>query len=908
MGPPGDDKAGPLEAGPTGPLLADYSYARGPTVPVGEVLASRFRILRFIASGGMGEVYEAEDLELNTHVALKTIRLSAAGEADAMERFRGEVRLAHEVTHTNVCRIFDLFRHIPAGEEPGGPVTFLTMELLSGETLADRLRRRGPMVPEEALEIVEQLAAGLTAAHRAGVVHGDLKSANVVLAPSSSGERRPRAVITDFGLARGRESIGRAGEAGSPAGTPAYMAPEQVEGKEATRASDLYALGVVLFEMVTGAFPFVGDTAAATARKRLEQPPPSPRGLARDLPPPWDAAILRCLERDPARRFASASDVVEALRGDGAGRARRTRFALAAVALVAAVAAAALLRGRGPSEAGAWRASVQVTSSTGLDAFADFSPDGKAIAYSSDRSGSFEVYVRGLAPGSREVQITRDGRQNLQPAWSPDGQRLAYHSQGRRGVWVVAAEGGEPQRLTGFGSRPAWSPDGRVLAFQSEGVRDLSASATSALAPSTIWRVPAGGGEPRQLTRPGDPPGGHGTPSWSPSGRRILFGSFERRSSSIWSVEAVGGAPTRVAALELRIFDPVWAPDGGQVVYVALIETGSYGLFSVRVSPETGAPLAAPVQIAALGPGTARHPALSADGRRIAYTALSMPSNLYALPLTPEGDAPAGRPRPLTAETGRNVRPAFSRDGSRLVFERWTPGSNADVWMMNVEGGEARQLTTSPAVDDMPGFFPGGERVLFLSHRTGGAALWSVDLPGGAQKQVLALDQDIDFPRLSPDGGQVAFNSRRNGRINVWVAPLGNGLPRRLSDDPERLGFACWSPDGLLLAAQRSRGDDTHVVVLPVEGGEPVQLTDEPGQSWAYSFAPDGDRIAFAGLRGDLWNLYWVSRRSREQRQLTRQEKLSAYVRSPAWSPKGDLIVYEYGETTGNIWIMERAR
>ena len=264
-----------------------------------ERIAGRFRAVRLLGQGGTAHVYEADDLALGLRVALKVIRNERAA-----RRLRTEVLLARKVTHPNVCRIFDLFFHPSAA----GEVPVIAMELLSGETLKDRLRR-GPLSPAEALPLVRQMAEALDAAHRVGVAHLDFKSGNVMLVPSPGGLR---AVVTDFGLARSTAEA--EGDKLRPmVGTPAYMAPEQVLGEEASPAADLYALGIVLYEMVTGALPFQGDSSPEIARKRLEGPPPRPSLRVPGLPPVWDAVILRCLERDPARRFARAGDVVAAL-------------------------------------------------------------------------------------------------------------------------------------------------------------------------------------------------------------------------------------------------------------------------------------------------------------------------------------------------------------------------------------------------------------------------------------------------------------------------------------------------------------------------------------------------------------------------------------------------------------------
>ncbi|MEP6994984.1 MAG: protein kinase, partial [Acidobacteriota bacterium] len=329
-----------------GRLIAAPAFSPGAT------LAARFRIVRFIAQGGMGEVYEAEDLELRDRVALKTISHAVAADERSMERFRREVQLARRVTHPNVCRIFDIFRHRMASADPSQPdveIAFLTMELLSGETLAELLDRLHRIAPADALPIVAQVAAGLAAAHGAGVIHRDFKPGNVLLVGDPAEPGGMRAVVTDFGLAYGSaaESAGDPSltASGFVAGTPFYMAPEQVAGGEVTPAVDLYALGVVMYEMVTGTRPFTGATPLSIAVRRLKEEPPAPITHVPGLDPTWNAAILRCLQRGPEDRFASANDLVRALRGEAvalsaigalAVRRRRRRILLAAACALAA--------------------------------------------------------------------------------------------------------------------------------------------------------------------------------------------------------------------------------------------------------------------------------------------------------------------------------------------------------------------------------------------------------------------------------------------------------------------------------------------------------------------------------------------------------------------------------------------
>ncbi len=282
-----------------------------------EVLAGRYRILRFIASGGVGEVYEAEDVESKQRVALKTVRREVSADPDIMERFRREVRYARRVDHPNVCRTFEIAEHTPSEGE--GSTTFLTMELLEGGTLEDLLSYMKRLDPDQVLPMAEQMVAGLAAAHSAGIVHRDLKAGNVMLVRSNDPEYSVRVVLTDFGLAHGglgesdSQEVSSLTRTGQIIGTPAYMAPEQLRGEKATEASDIYALGLLLYEMVTGARPFPGKNSFAAAVRRLEEDPAPPTDHLPALDSAWEKTILRCLARAPEDRFEAVGDILDGL-------------------------------------------------------------------------------------------------------------------------------------------------------------------------------------------------------------------------------------------------------------------------------------------------------------------------------------------------------------------------------------------------------------------------------------------------------------------------------------------------------------------------------------------------------------------------------------------------------------------
>jgi serine/threonine protein kinase len=279
-------------------MLSSSEAIGGGRFAPGVIVAERYRIVAILGRGGMGEVYRAEDLKLSQVVAIKFLPEALSRDAGALARFHSEVRIARQVSHPNVCRVFDI------GDVEGIP--FLTMEYVDGEDLASLVRRIGRLPQDKASEISRQICAGLAAAHERGVVHRDLKPANLML--DGAGKIR----ITDFGLAGIAASIQGAEVR---AGTPAYMAPEQLAGKEVTPKSDLYSLGLVMYEVLTGKRAFEAATLPELLKAREEGTLTSPSTLVRDLDPLLERVILRCLEKDPNKRPASALQVAAALPG-----------------------------------------------------------------------------------------------------------------------------------------------------------------------------------------------------------------------------------------------------------------------------------------------------------------------------------------------------------------------------------------------------------------------------------------------------------------------------------------------------------------------------------------------------------------------------------------------------------------
>jgi len=533
------------------------------------------------------------------------------------------------------------------------------------------------------------------------------------------------------------------------------------------------------------------------------------------------------------------------------------------------------------------------------------SADGRAVAYASDRSGTIEVYLTGLAAGSRELPLTSDGGHNMYPALSHDGRWVAYHSRKRGGIWVVPSTGGAPRRVADFGSMPSWSPDSDTIVFTS----DAGGMSSQAV----LWTVRRDGDPPVALTRLGDPPGGHLAPAWSHDGRLIAFRVGRHAQADLWMIDVGGGAPWRLApgtAPSTPRFSPddrpsaaTFSSDDGAVYWTGNTPDGDDCLLRLRLS-HSGEPAGGCERVLSFPGKSVGGVSMARDGT-VVLSLNEGSTNLYAIDV--ESGVATTPPIQLTSDDVLNTMPDYGSN-RRIAYEQQVVGHPIAAWLMNEDGSGQEPLSAGLSVSvQAPQWNASAERVFVQVTEPGTAQssfAWIDLVTRQLRKIPVAPFCPVSPPHLSPDDRQLAFHViEPDGVMNVWVRHLDGDTERQVTFDREAMAYPRWSQDGKWLGVVIKRGETTHIGVVSAEGGATEQLTFDQGQSRAASFSPDNAWVAFAGERSGVWNVYAVSPHTKEVNQLTHFTTTDP-VLYPAWSPGGNRIVFERSESKASLWTV----
>jgi len=630
--------------------------------------------------------------------------------------------------------------------------------------------------------------------------------------------------------------------------------------------------------------------AVAQVRKALDDDPREPRYI--ETVPTVGYRFLAAVAIGPMEMPAAAAQP----------RAAKWHLALAVI-VVAVLGGGAIWRFLSPRRGPTSLSSAQLTSGEGLDICAAFSPAGNVAAYASDRSGSFEIYARLLDSSARELKLTSNGNQNLFPAFSPDGQHVAFSAMRERGIYRVPALGGPARRLTNFGTQPAWSPDGKWIVFSSHASSSLATNDYYFRADSSLWLVSAEGGEPRQITDRDHPKGGQRFPSWSPDGKEIRFVNYLANGEcSMWSYRIADGMLRMLfSGGHLRLGSATFASDGRNLYYVSAVYNGDIAIWRQALDPNTLRPAGAPVVLYRPSVGVPRDLSLAPDGKHLVYSATLSESKLTKLGMS--GDSPDGRePESLTHEVSfRASNPNISPDGKLLAYSQVSKGQPTKTMLMSFADGQAVPIGSESEPQYGPHFSRDGRFVFY--------GIWkefkSVRLADGAVRTLAEQPPGASFAAISPDGSEAAFNEMSDSVLHTWNLSFKSGVKTQLTFGPSGIGYTAYSRDGAWLAVQVELPHGMWQLGLMPASGGPVRIIKDGDVNYAFSFSPDDSKILYAGLVDGVWNIYWISARTHEVRRLTDYRNARTYVRYPDWALTGDKIVYEFNESKGNVYLAE---
>ena len=787
---------------------------------------AHYVVLEKAGAGGMGTVYRAHDETLHRDVALKLPFTTSLNDQEARARVLREARAASALNHPHICTTYEV------GEVDGQP--YIAMEYIAGESLSRRIPPNG-FPTESVLDIGAQIADAMDHAHTSGILHRDLKSANVRL--TSLGQAK----VLDFGLAMNIseasvEGITRSADTdtGEAAGTLAYMAPELLRGKSPDVRSDIWSLGVLLHELASGKLPFQGRTKFELTSAILREPPDA---LPARVTPGLRAIIMRCLAKEPEKRYQRASEVraaLEALQSDTGITSRAavplprnpSRFYLLATGLLAAATLVLFVYARinrtasGPRTGGKLRLFV---SSEGNLSGPALSPDGKMIAYVQSSDGREDLYVGRLA-GGEHVRLTNDNSRKDAPQFSPDGEKIVFVRQlanvPQSELCLIPALGGIVVPLVSGAEDPAWSPDGGRLAFILEKQAEPQALVTSAV----------DGSDMRVVLKGDDLYPFLATPSWSPDGNVLAVqrgrGGINR---DIWIVPSQGGSPTRLTKdIPGVVSDsPVFEPDGLGVIHRST-RGGASNLWWQPLKGNSAVQLTS-------GPGPDTSPSVARNGT-IAFLNSRWRNTLVLVSLA------NGASTTLLTDSSRLWGPVLSPDGKEIAYSRDEPNGLWHLWITPASGGEARQLTTGNVPEIYPRFTPDGNAVFFNTWGAEPLSLGRVPSAGGPQRPALSPSSGSDaYADVSPDGRSVAFVRTENKISHIYIASAdGSGQARPVGNITGTVPR--WSPDGQWISFSPNRTASSGVFIVHPDGRGLRRISENGG--WAVWW-PDGDHLGF---------------------------------------------------------------
>ncbi|MCW5981414.1 MAG: PD40 domain-containing protein [Bryobacteraceae bacterium] len=866
---------------------------------------AHYELLEKLGEGGMGVVYKARDTRLDRLVAIKVLLPEKVTDPDRKRRFIQEAKAASALNHPNIVTIYDV--------DHAEGVDLIAMEYVDGRTLDQVIGRRG-MKLDDALKYATQIASALGAAHAAGIVHRDLKPNNVMVTGAGV------AKVLDFGLAKLTELTLKTREEletrtflnaetlktieGFVVGTAAYMSPEQAEGKPVDARCDIFAFGALLYEAVTGQPAFLRDSRMSTLAAVLREDPKPPSEVTAGTPPELERIIARCLRKDPDRRYHHMADVrlaLEEVRDEASSPAANAalspvaRFPYkAAVAALAALILFAvwLVRQNARPVQVRW-SFTQITDQPGPEFFPSLSPDGKTVVYAARASGSWDIFAQRVG-GKNATNLTRNSAADeTQPAFSPDGERIAFRSErDGGGIFIMGATGEALRRITAFGYNPAWSPDSTRIVVATESI----ARPEDRFVPvSRLWIVNLSTQQTRLLSNHDGV-----QPHWSPRGYRIAYWASRAGQRDIWTISADGGEPAPVTQDTHVDWNPVWSPDG-RYLYFLSDRGGPMNLWRVPVDEHSGEVLGEIEPVTTPSSDTGQI-SISRSGH-IAYAHQVSTARLHRAAFDPVAGKVNGRSVDITGGARQAVRPDLSPDGAWLAFCSW--GRLQNILLVRTDGTDLRQLTDDPYFDRGPRWSPDQSQIAFFSNRSGRNEIWVVRPDGSGLRQVSNVASNAVWPVWSPDGKRMVYTAFGAGRSSFLVEDVSQAAeqtPRQLPAPGAKEAFNAWhwSPDGEKLSGflQHEDGGFTGIAAYSLKTGAYTRLT-------SFGLDPvwlsDSRRLLFTH-KGRIW---LAGPDNGEAREVLSAAPSEVAPRGFAISRDDRAIYFSLAATESDIWLAQ---
>jgi len=891
-------------------------FLAGGVAMIGQTI-SHYRILEKLGEGGMGVVYKAHDTKLDRAVALKFLPHHLTATADEQARFLQEARAASALNHPNVCTVYAI--------EEVGEQQFIVMEFVDGNTL--RHLKPETLKLETVLSYAIQIGEALQEAHSKGIVHRDIKTDNIMV------NTKNQIKVMDFGLAKLKGSL-KLTKTSSTVGTLAYMAPEQIQGEQVDARSDIFSFGVVLYEMLTGHTPFRGEHEAAMVYSIVNEDPEPLEKYRTDLSPVLVNLIQRALEKSPGDRYQSAEEMVIELKrlqkkttkvvrapsqvipqpraSEGApptGEETTTkplRFfqnksvvlgaAVVAVIIVIAAVYQFILKKESVRQGIFSIQSMKITrlTSDGKARWAAISPDGKYVVYSTEESGKQSLWVRQVATNSNVQiipfsEVTYNGL-----TFSRDGNYIFYvmmqHSTGRSALYHLPVLGGAPRKiLDNVEYAITLSPDNEQFAF----VRFYPTTGEFSL-----MVAKTDGSEEKKLASHKASLWFYGQPAWSPDGKVIAcaLGSYEGGLHYSVVTVALDGAVER--QITKKRWDDVsqleWLPDGSGLLVKAR-ERGSMASQVFRLSYPDGEATRTTNDLLDYSSLS-----LTNDAQTLCAVQGDFRGNIWILP---QGST-ARAQRVTNGKDEGLVGLAWAPDG-RIVYVSSVSG-NSDLWIMDRDGKNQKQLTTDAAMEFGPVVSPDGKFILYTTDRSGLNSIWRIELDGSRPRQLTSLE-DSYWPSISPDGSWFAFNSWAKGPLLVMKQPTAGGEPVQLSETNG--GSPAISPDGKLIAYIYLDEQTTNrrIEVIQSDGGKPIKEFELPHTAdWILRWSHDGLAIQFMVRARGASNIWSQPLSGGPPKQIT--DFKSDYMTGFDWSPDGKFLVVCRYTFSSDVLLMSNAK